>query len=56
MATDVTPRADGRPVSKHSLATFESGLPAGWHRFSGRWYDGGRLILTSAKSIQFVEP
>ena len=42
-------------MSKHSLATFETGLPAGWHRFSGRWYDQGRLVLSTAASIQFVE-
>jgi hypothetical protein len=48
---------DGRlPLSKHSVANFGSGLPAGWHRFSGRWYDAGRLVLTSDRSIQFVEP
>ena len=43
IATDVISGEGGRVVSKHSLATFEAGLPAGWHRFSGRWYDQGRL-------------
>ena len=32
-----------------------AGLPAGWHDFAGRWYDGGRLILSSRAAIQFVE-
>ena len=45
----------GRPVSKHSVANFEAGLPAGWHRFAGRWYDGGRLMLSSERTIEFVE-
>ena len=45
----------GRTVSKLSVANFGSGLPAGWHRFEGRWYDGGTLVLTSDRSIQFVE-
>lgn len=48
-------RGDGDPVSKHSIASFDSGLPAGWHRFEGRWYDTGSLVLTSDQSIQFVE-
>jgi len=52
--TDVT-CGDGDPVSKHSIASFDSGLPAGWHRFEGRWYDRGTLVLTSRQSIQFVE-
>ena len=56
MATDVTSGESGRVASKRSLATFEAGLPAGWHRFSGRWYDRGRLVLSTAASIQFVEP
>jgi hypothetical protein len=45
----------GLPVRKTNIAEFPSGLPAGWHDFSGRWYDGGRLILSSRASIQFVE-
>jgi hypothetical protein len=27
----------------------------GWHDFAGRWYDEGRLILSSRAAIQFVE-
>ncbi len=54
MLTDV--HADsGVPVTKTNLAEFPAGLPMGWHEFSGRWYDGGRLILSSRASIQFVE-
>jgi hypothetical protein len=52
--TDVK-TGNGHPVSKHSIATFGSGLPAGWHRFEGRWYDAGTLVLTSDRAIQFVE-
>jgi hypothetical protein len=46
---------DGRTISRTCVATFPAGLPAGWHRFSGRWYDGSRLVLTSVRSIEFVE-
>lgn len=45
----------GRTVRKLSVANFPSGLPAGWHRFAGRWYDAGKLVLTSDKTIEFVE-
>jgi hypothetical protein len=45
----------GRTVWKVSAASFPSGLPAGWHRFAGRWYDAGQLVLTSDKTIEFVE-
>lgn len=45
----------GRTVSKLSVASFGSGLPPGWHRIAGRWYDAGVLVLTSDRSIQFVE-
>ena len=45
----------GLPVRKTNVAEFPDGLPVGWHDFSGRWYDGGRLILSSRVSIQFVE-
>jgi hypothetical protein len=45
----------GRTVSKISVATFPVGLPVGWHRFSGRWYEAGALVLTSERSIEFVE-
>ena len=41
----------GRP----NIAEFPAGLPVGWHDFAGRWYDGGRLILSSRAAIQFVE-
>jgi hypothetical protein len=41
---------------KAELAEFEAGLPAGWHSFHGRWYDGGRLRLSSRVSVEFVEP
>jgi hypothetical protein len=46
----------GRAVSKRCVAHFESGLPAGWHRLAGRWFDAGALVLTSDASIEFVEP
>ena len=55
MLTDVHSES-GIPVRKTDIAEFPSGLPAGWHDFAGRWYDGGRLILSSRASIQFVEP
>ena len=54
MRTDV--QMDGvAPLRKIDLAEFPSGLPAGWHEFVGRWYDEGKLILSSRASIQFVE-
>ena len=46
----------GTPVRKTDVAEFPDGLPAGWHDFAGRWYDGGRLILSSRVAVQFVEP
>lgn len=46
---------DGLPVRKTDIAEFPGGLPAGWHDFAGRWYDNGRLILSSRTTIQFVE-
>jgi hypothetical protein len=46
---------DGLPVRKTNVAEFPDGLPVGWHDFTGRWYDGGRLILSSRTTIQFVE-
>ena len=52
--TDLTIE-DGRTVSKLSVAAFPGGLAAGWHRFSGRWYEAGSLVLTSERSIEFVE-
>jgi hypothetical protein len=45
----------GQAVRKTSVAEWPDGLPAGWHDFNGRWYDGGRLILSSRASIEFVE-
>ena len=42
-------------LRKTDLADFPSGLPAGWHEFVGRWYDRGKLILSSRASIEFVE-
>ncbi len=45
----------GRTVSKLSVAAFPAGLAAGWHRFSGRWYEAGSLVLTSERSVEFVE-
>lgn len=46
---------EGLPVRKTNVAEFAEGLPAGWHHFTGRWYDRGRLLLSSRASIQFVE-
>ena len=46
---------DGHALSKRCVAHFPSGLPAGWHRLGGRWYDGGSLVLTNDRSIEFVE-
>lgn len=46
---------DGSPLRRTDVATFALGLPAGWHDFAGRWYDDGRLILSSRAAIQFVE-
>ena len=54
MLTDVHSDA-GFPVRKTDIAEFPAGLPAGWHDLSGRWYDGGRLILSSRAAIEFVE-
>jgi hypothetical protein len=45
---------NGAPVSKLDVASFPAGLEPGWHRFVGRWYDDGALVLTSDKTIQFV--
>jgi len=42
-------------VRKTDIAEFPSGLSAGWHDFSGRWYDGGKRVLSSRTSIEFVE-
>jgi len=55
LLTDFKERDGGNPTSKHSIASFASGLPVGWHRFAGRWYSGGQLVLTSDRAVQFVE-
>ena len=54
MLTDVHTDS-GLPVRKTNIAEFPMGLPVGWHDFTGRWYDGWRLILSSRAAIQFVE-
>jgi len=54
MRTDVQMEG-AAPLRKNDLADFPEGLPAGWHEFVGRWYDRGKLILSSRASIQFVE-
>ena len=54
MLTDVHSDA-GLPVRKTNIAEFPAGPPAGWHDLSGRWYDDGRLILSSRAAIEFVE-
>ena len=46
---------DAVPVRKTDIADFPSGLPAGWHDFAGRWYDAGKLVLSSRTTIEFVE-
>lgn len=52
MTSDVLAGASPR---KTDIAEFPHGLPAGWHEFAGRWYDGGKLILSSRATIEFVE-
>ncbi|MGH3128950.1 MAG: hypothetical protein ACRDPX_13605 [Gaiellaceae bacterium] len=54
MRTDLHSEADV-PVRKTNIAEFPAGLAAGWHDFTGRWYDDGRLILSSRAAIQFVD-
>ena len=54
LATDLE-IADGRTLQKLSIAVFAVGLPTGWHRFSGRWYVAGKLVLSSDRSIEFTE-
>ena len=54
LATDLEIE-NGRAVQKLSVAVFGAGLPAGWHRFSGRWYVEGKLVLSSDRSIEFTE-
>jgi hypothetical protein len=55
MLSDVR-KGGATPLRKTDIAEFPSGLPAGWHDFVGRWYDGGKLILSSRTTIEFVEP
>lgn len=54
MLTDVRSEA-GLPVRKTNVAEFPDGLPVGWHELAGRWYEAGRLILSTRAAIQFVE-
>jgi hypothetical protein len=54
MLTDVQTEAEV-PTRKTNIAEFPRGLPVGWHDFTGRWYDGGHLILSSRTAIQFVD-
>jgi len=55
LLTDLKGYDGPNATTKHSIANFESGLPVGWHRFAGRWYSRGQLVLTSDRSVQFVE-
>jgi hypothetical protein len=55
MVSDVH-KQQGVPHRKTDIADFPAGLSEGWHDFAGRWYDGGRLILSSRCVIQFVAP
>ena len=52
--TDLQEEA-GIPARKTDIAEFPGGLSAGWHDFAGRWYDSGRLMLSSRAAIQFVD-
>jgi len=45
----------GHVSGKLEIASFPDGLGAGWRRFVGRRCDEGALVLTSDKTIQFVE-
>jgi hypothetical protein len=54
MLTDLR-RRGAHTVRKTDIAEFPVGLPAGWHDLAGRWYDRGRLILSSRAAIEFVE-
>jgi hypothetical protein len=55
MRTSVRKGGRTTPARKTDVAEFPAGLPAGWHDFAGRWYDGGKLVLSSRTSIEFVE-
>jgi hypothetical protein len=48
-------RRGGDVLRKADVAEFPAGLPVGWHDFAARWYDRGRLVLSSRASIEFVE-
>ena len=48
-------KGEEAPERKTDVADFAAGLPPGWHELVGRWYDGGKLILSSRASIEFVE-
>ena len=54
MLTDVHSDA-GLPIGKTNVSDFPAGLPVGWHDFTGRWYEGGHLVLSSRTAIQFVD-
>lgn len=54
LTTEVTRDGQGA-VGKQAVVRFERGLGHGWHRFTGRWYVAGRLVLTNDASIEFVE-
>ena len=41
-------------VSRLEIANFPAGLEPGWHRFLGRWYDEGALVLSTDRTIQFI--
>jgi hypothetical protein len=45
----------GHAVRTTNVTEFPQGLAAGWHEFSGRWYEADRLVLSSRASIHFVE-
>lgn len=46
----------GAITRKTEHVLFPDGLDAGWHTFRGRWYDRGKLLLSSRVSVEFVEP
>jgi hypothetical protein len=52
---ETTVETKGQTLSKRCVASFPAGLPAGWHRFVGRWYDAGALVLSSDRSIEFLD-
>jgi len=53
LATDIETDGDVA-VSKLEIANFPAGLEPGWHRFLGRWYDEGALVLSTDRTIQFI--